>query len=184
MRRWWHDTEAESALPRLVLPTPGTSSTSRWPPATRQVTASRMASSLPCTTRAMFATSRSNSSAAKDASSSTGWPSVTSRAGAVDPDSGEVHARHLRARGRPPRRSSQHPGRRCSRRAPLRLEGTHARRSSRAQADEGAGGKRLSGRPASRTPGLRTRGQAGAHEPGLWPERRPGRGRGRAPRGG
>ncbi len=71
IRRWWHDTEAESALPRLVLPTPGTSSTSRWPPATRHVTASRMASSLPWTTRAMLATRLSNSSAAREASSST-----------------------------------------------------------------------------------------------------------------
>src|SRR5947199_10424308 len=38
---------AATALARLVLPTPGTSSTSRWPSASRQTRARRMASSLP-----------------------------------------------------------------------------------------------------------------------------------------
>src|SRR4029078_7559875 len=45
-------TEAASALARLVLPTPGTSSINRWPSAKRHDTASSIASFLPCTTRA------------------------------------------------------------------------------------------------------------------------------------
>ncbi len=44
--------DAASALARLVLPTPGTSSMSRWPSARRHITASSTASRLPCTTDA------------------------------------------------------------------------------------------------------------------------------------
>ena len=47
IRRCRQSTEAATALPRLVLPTPGTSSMRRCPPAIKQVTAWRMADSLP-----------------------------------------------------------------------------------------------------------------------------------------
>src|SRR5687768_16823864 len=53
---------AATALARLVLPTPGTSSMSRWPSATRQTRARRMASSLPWTTRATLSTMASKAS--------------------------------------------------------------------------------------------------------------------------
>ena len=55
--------EPASALARLVLPTPGTSSISRWPSASRHMTAMSMASRLPCTTRAMLVVIASNSDA-------------------------------------------------------------------------------------------------------------------------
>src|SRR5215207_9449520 len=53
---------AATALARLVLPTPGTSSISRWPSATRQTRDRRMASSLPWTTRATLSTMASKAS--------------------------------------------------------------------------------------------------------------------------
>ena len=46
--------ERASALARLVLPTPGTSSMSRWPSASRQSSASSMTSGLPWITRSML----------------------------------------------------------------------------------------------------------------------------------
>ena len=55
--------DAASALARLVLPTPGTSSMSRWPSASRHMTASSIASFLPCTTRATLLVMASNSDA-------------------------------------------------------------------------------------------------------------------------
>jgi hypothetical protein len=42
--------EAASALARLVLPTPGTSSMSRCPSASKHMTARSIAARLPCTT--------------------------------------------------------------------------------------------------------------------------------------
>ena len=55
--------DAARALARMVLPTPGTSSMSRWPSASRQVTASSMASFLPWTTVATFDVIASNKEA-------------------------------------------------------------------------------------------------------------------------
>ena len=55
--------DAASALARLVLPTPGTSSMSRWPSASRHDTASSIASFLPWTTRAMLLVMASKSDA-------------------------------------------------------------------------------------------------------------------------
>ena len=43
-----------SACASSVLPTPGTSSTSRWPPASRQMTALRTTASLPSNTLSTF----------------------------------------------------------------------------------------------------------------------------------
>ena len=56
-------TDAAIALARLVLPTPGTSSMSRWPSASRHETARSIASFLPCTTRAMLLVMASKSDA-------------------------------------------------------------------------------------------------------------------------
>ncbi len=47
--------DAARALARLVLPTPGTSSISRWPSARRQTSASSTTSGLPWMTISMFA---------------------------------------------------------------------------------------------------------------------------------
>ena len=58
--------EAASALARLVLPTPGTSSISRWPSASRHMTAISIGSILPWTTCAMFAVMASNSDAKRE----------------------------------------------------------------------------------------------------------------------
>ena len=49
-RRTEQSIERASALASIVLPTPGTSSTSRWPSASSTVTASRTASLLPSMT--------------------------------------------------------------------------------------------------------------------------------------
>ena len=54
--------DAASALARLVLPTPGTSSMSRWPSARRQTSASSITSGLPWMTISMFAAIALNSS--------------------------------------------------------------------------------------------------------------------------
>src|SRR5215212_10872061 len=51
MRPQRQSSDVAKALARLVLPTPGTSSTRRWPSATRQRRASSITSALPCTTR-------------------------------------------------------------------------------------------------------------------------------------
>ncbi len=59
------------ALARLVLPTPGTSSMSRWPSASMQMSASSMASVLPCTARDTFAVMTSNRSGKVGAERST-----------------------------------------------------------------------------------------------------------------
>ncbi len=58
--------DAASALARLVLPTPGTSSMSRWPSASRQMTASSIGSIFPWTTWAMLAVMASNSDANRE----------------------------------------------------------------------------------------------------------------------
>ena len=55
--------EPASALARLVLPTPGTSSMRRWPSASRHMTARSMASRLPCTTEATLVVIASNNDA-------------------------------------------------------------------------------------------------------------------------
>ena len=68
------------ALARLVLPTPGTSSMSRWPSASRQMTASSIASVLPWTTGRCSLVMASNSEAKVRAGAS-GSPS---RRGRVD----------------------------------------------------------------------------------------------------
>ena len=59
------------ALARLVLPTPGTSSMRRWPSASRQISASSMASVLPWTDREMFVVMTSNRSGKVGAERST-----------------------------------------------------------------------------------------------------------------
>src|SRR5579871_4567886 len=51
--------EQASDRASTVLPTPGTSSISTWPPATNAVSTSRTASGLPTTTRPMLAAMRS-----------------------------------------------------------------------------------------------------------------------------
>ncbi len=48
--------ERARLLASRVLPTPGTSSTSTWPPASRAATTIRMGSSFPSTTRATLST--------------------------------------------------------------------------------------------------------------------------------
>ena len=58
--------DAASALARLVLPTPGTSSMRRWPSASRHITAISIGSILPCTTWAMLAVTASNSAANRE----------------------------------------------------------------------------------------------------------------------
>src|SRR5688572_17548658 len=63
MRLYSPSIELASALAMLVLPTPGTSSISRWPSATMQTSDSRMASSLPEMTFATLSTTASNRSA-------------------------------------------------------------------------------------------------------------------------
>ena len=63
--------EAASALARLVLPTPGTSSIKRCPSASRDMTASSIGSILPWTTCAMLAVMASNSDAKRE-----DWPSA------------------------------------------------------------------------------------------------------------
>src|SRR5438477_4610445 len=63
MRRQVQSMLAASALARLVLPTPGTSSMRRWPSATRQTRPRRMASSLPWMTSPTFSTTASKRSA-------------------------------------------------------------------------------------------------------------------------
>ena len=55
--------ERASARASVVLPTPGTSSISRWPRASSATTAWRMAPGLPRSTRATFASSAATSSA-------------------------------------------------------------------------------------------------------------------------
>ncbi len=61
--------DADSALARLVLPTPGTSSTSRWPSARSEMTAISIDDSLPkstCATLRVTASNRSENVAASD----------------------------------------------------------------------------------------------------------------------
>ncbi len=55
-----------SALARLVLPTPGTSSMSRCPSASRHMTASSIGSIFPCTTWDTLAVTASNSAAKRE----------------------------------------------------------------------------------------------------------------------
>src|SRR3954463_2683129 len=63
IRRTVASTEAANALARVVLPTPGTSSISRWPSASSTTSASRTTSSLPWITRPMLAAIRAPISA-------------------------------------------------------------------------------------------------------------------------
>ena len=67
--------DAASAFARLVLPTPGTSSMSRWPSASRQITASSIGSILPSTTWAMLDVMASNSDANRTFDPSDDWSS-------------------------------------------------------------------------------------------------------------
>ncbi len=59
MRRTVQSTERASALASMVLPTPGTSSSSRWPSASSTVSAIRTASGLPSITLSTDARTRS-----------------------------------------------------------------------------------------------------------------------------
>ncbi len=54
IRRNEQSMERAIALASIVLPTPGTSSISRWPSATRATSASRISPCLPRTTRSTF----------------------------------------------------------------------------------------------------------------------------------
>src|SRR6478609_3980550 len=67
---------AASALARVVLPVPGTSSSSRWPSESRQISASRMTSGLPTSTSPIACTTASNRPAnwAASVASSTAGP--------------------------------------------------------------------------------------------------------------
>ena len=56
IRRTEQSIERASALASLVLPTPGTSSMSRWPSASMTASASRMVAVLPSMTFSMFST--------------------------------------------------------------------------------------------------------------------------------
>ena len=56
MRRTEQSIEVASALASIVLPTPGTSSTSRWPSANKTDSASRTTAVLPSMTLSMFVT--------------------------------------------------------------------------------------------------------------------------------
>src|SRR6266540_5087997 len=76
--------DAAMALARLVLPTPGTSSMSRWPSASRQMTARSIDSFLPCTTRATLPVIASNS----EANVRVSWFWVTVTRNRVDGDEG------------------------------------------------------------------------------------------------
>src|SRR5574337_47210 len=60
MRRNDNPSVTASACARVVLPTPGTSSTSRWPPASRQVNAIRIARFLPTSTSLTWASAASS----------------------------------------------------------------------------------------------------------------------------
>src|SRR5688500_6491781 len=76
--------ERASASARVVLPTPGTSSRSRWPRATRQVTESCAWVGLPSTTRERLLAMRSIASRAdfgfsRGVSWRTGWEVIFER---------------------------------------------------------------------------------------------------------
>ena len=67
IRRTVASIERASALASVVLPTPGTSSMSRWPSASRTTRASRTTSGLPSITRLMLAAMRAPSAATSTA---------------------------------------------------------------------------------------------------------------------
>ncbi len=73
MRPNSHSTEAARAFARVVLPTPGTSSSRRWPSETRQSTASSTMSDLPRMARPTAAVMVPNSSANVAERGSVSW---------------------------------------------------------------------------------------------------------------
>ena len=161
--------DAASALARLVLPTPGTSSMSRWPSASRHITASSIGSILPCTTWAMFAVMASNSEAKREFGASESGSSPPAARLGVTVTRDRVDAR--RRLGAVPQRDRRRPATRYGR-ARADLPGDRRRHRPAGGRRRRRGGRGRRARPGGHAAARRVAGAAPARPPG---RRRPAR---------